>query len=644
MSLPSVWPRAEAAVRSGRWIAVALAVAGLAWSLVALFDPARPTGAVAGPLLSVAAWALARRRRRRGPVVALAVFTTCLAVCAAVGPEFRADTGAYYAYLRSLAFDHDLDFSNEWEHWKYPEKPRTPTGLARNIQSVGPALLWSPGYLLAHLYVLADRAVGADRYAPDGYSEPYRRSVAIGTLAMALAGAVLLAATLRTRFGPGIAALSVTAAVATSPVVYYLFVVPGMAHGAAFGAAAALVWAWDRARAAPSLRAWIAVGALLGLVTLIRWQAAAYLILVGLLAGRQLADRAVRGRWLLAAAAAGLAVFTPQLVAWKLLYGRWLTVPQGSAYIGWSAPHLADVLLSAHHGLFSWTPAALLGLLGLAIGLRREALLNGGALAVFAATAWVNGSVADWDWDAGDAFGARRFDVVVPLFALGTASLLGWARPVLQRRPLLLPAALLACLAFWNAGFIARYRAGAYPEAAPLDRLAAEQARGLRRTSQWLLGLVAGDRGRALAYKYFSAEYLYTGFSPDGAIALASADERILAGGWSSRGEREEGPAYRWALFPEACLHLPLDETEDRTLTVTARAPRRVMPQSLTAVLNGRVLGAASLGPEWRESGFPAPATVLVPGENLLCLRFSAALPGEEGARAAAAVAVVRLH
>jgi hypothetical protein len=643
MSQPDPRPSADAVPRRAPPLAAALAVGGVAWSVVALLDPARPAGAVGGAALAIAALVIGRRHAAARPLAAAALFASCLGVCALVGPEFRADTGAYYAYLRSLAFDHDLDFANEWEHWSYRDKPPTPTGLTRNIQSVGPAILWSPGYLLAHLYVQADGVLGARRYAPDGYSEPYRRSVAIGTLAAALAGAALLTAMLRTRVGSRIALLSVAAAIATSPVLYYLFVVPGMAHGAAFGAAAALLWAWDRARTTPSLRSWLVLGALLGLVTLLRWQAAVYLILIALLAGRQLGERTLRGMWLLAAAGAGLAVFSPQLVAWKVLYGRWLTLPQGSAYLGWSAPHLADVLLSAHHGLFSWTPTALLAVIGLVIGLRREALLHGGALAVFAVTAWVNGSVADWDWDAGDAFGARRFDVVAPLLAVGLASLLAATRPLLQRRPLLLPAVLLACLALWNAGFIARFRAGAFPESAPLDRLAAEQARGLRRLSQSVLGLLAGDRGRALAYKLFSAEYLYTGFSPDGAIAIASADERILVSGWSSRGEREDGPAYRWALFPEACLLLPLEETEDRTLTVTARVPRRLASQSLTAVLNGHVLGDAPLGPEWQDARFPVAASVLVPGENTLCLRFSAALAGEEP-RAAAAVAVVRLR
>jgi len=60
-----------------------------------------------------------------------------------------------------------------------------------------------------------------------------------------------------------------------------------------------------------------------------------------------------------------------------------------------------------------------------------------------AATAWVNGGVRDWE--ASDAFAARRFDVAIPLVAWGLAALarqgddvldLGRAHSVLQGAPL----------------------------------------------------------------------------------------------------------------------------------------------------------------------------------------------------------------
>ncbi len=67
--------------------------------------------------------------------------------------EFRADWALYYAPLRSLHFDGDIDVTNEWEALGFPQPVKTETGLADNKQPLGPALLWSPFYYTAHTYV-----------------------------------------------------------------------------------------------------------------------------------------------------------------------------------------------------------------------------------------------------------------------------------------------------------------------------------------------------------------------------------------------------------------------------------------------------------------------------------------------------------
>ena len=62
--------------------------------------------------------------------------------------------------------------------------------------------------------------------------------------------------------------------------------------------------------------------------------------------------------WLALAAAGGLLAFLPQLFVWKAVFGRWVVArPHGAGYVGLASPHLVDVLVSANHGLLSWTPA-----------------------------------------------------------------------------------------------------------------------------------------------------------------------------------------------------------------------------------------------------------------------------------------------
>ena len=613
-----------------------LTVSGLALSAFGLLDPRRTALALVGAALSVLGVVLARGRR-----LPLALIACTYALTALARPEVRADAWSYLVPLRSVVFDADVDFTNDWQVLERPVPAPVPeTGRPRSTHAVGAPVLWAPFYLAAHGYVKVLHAAGDDAFPADGFSGPYRRAAALGTVAAAMLGAFALGRMLARRHPAAVAAWAVGGAVAVSPVLYYVFVVPSMAHGVTFAAAAGLLWAWDRARREPSLRAWIAVGALLGLLTLTRWQAAVALLMVAPLALVQWRARTVRAGWLAAAALAGTVAFLPQLLVWKGVFGRFLVArPHGEGYVGLASPHLVDVLVSANHGLLSWTPGALLGLLGLVLGLRRDRLLHGSALLVCAATAWVNGAVTDWDWEGGDAFGARRFDLVVPLLAVGLATLLSGAAALQRRRPLFLPACLLLALGAWNLGLIRLFRAGHYPEMAPFDDVAQRQARGVAQAAEEAAGRIAGPRGRALAYAFFSGEYMYTSANPTGALQLAEAGERELEGGWARAVHRGD-ISFRWAHFPEACVRWPLQAPLAQPLEVLARAPRRARPQTMSLWVNGRELGRAELGADWAGHAFFVPAQAFTPGPNRLCLRFSNSAPGErEDARVAAAVA-----
>jgi hypothetical protein len=430
-----------------------LPVAGLLLSGVGLLDPRFGPGLWLGPIFGGLGLLVRPGRARR----LAAALSLAFALGGFAKPEFRADAGSYFVHLRSLAFDHDLDFANDWALLGHPPKAGslTATGHVPTTQTVGPALLWSPFYAAAHVYVRLTRALGLSAWPANGASEPYRRALALGTVTAVVLAAFLLQRALARTFSPVVASLAVGAAILSSPVVYYTLVVPGMAHGLAFALAAALVFALAHAREVPSPGGWLRVGALLGLLVLVRPQTAVMALFVlpaALVAWRA---GAVRPQVLALAAALALVLVTPQLVAWKTLFGAYLIVPQGPRYLDWSSPHLKDVLFSANHGLFAWSPALLLGLLGLVLHLRRDLTLAGGSLLAFAALAWTNGAVADWDWEGGDAFGARRFDVAVPLLAVGLAAFAERARTLAVRRPLVLPAGVLGLLALWNLGFVA---------------------------------------------------------------------------------------------------------------------------------------------------------------------------------------------
>src|SRR5439155_14862244 len=106
---------------------------------------------------------------------------------------------------------------------------------------------------------------------------PLRRH---GLLTWAALATALLMNTLARRLEWAAAAIAVLGAIVTSPILYYIFVVPDMAHALVFAAAAALIWRLVRAHERPAAGSWLLVGAIAGLLFLVRWQAAVGLALV----------------------------------------------------------------------------------------------------------------------------------------------------------------------------------------------------------------------------------------------------------------------------------------------------------------------------------------------------------------------------
>ena len=113
--------------------------------------------------------------------------------------------------------------------------------------------------------------------------------------------------------------------------------------------------------------------------------------------------------------------------------------------------------------------------------------------------------------------------------------------------------------------------------------------------------------------------------------------------GWSTRGRLPGRPDFRWALFPEACVRIPLEAPFDLRVTIEAFAPPAAQPQTMSVTVNDVSVGAGALGPEGTRVPVFIEARHLVPGENILCLRFSNALPGDPETRAAAGVWEIQL-
>jgi len=209
-----------------------------------------------------------------------------------------------------------------------------------------------------------------------------------------------------------------------SSAIYYSLISPSYSHAASMLTSAIFFWYWMSTGREASLRRSAALGALAGLAALMRWQDAIFLsvpILDALLRPASWRSRVTSAG---AAAVAWVAAFSPQMAVWQVLYGKPFAVPQGASFLQWTQPHVIEVLLSDNHGLFSWTPLLLLSVAGLAVFSYRRRALALPLTIVLLASWYINAAVADW-W-AGEAFGARRFLSLFPLFVLGLAV---WVQP-----------------------------------------------------------------------------------------------------------------------------------------------------------------------------------------------------------------------
>lgn len=378
----------------------------------------------------------------------------------------------YYVYLRSAVIDSDLDFTNDYTLYQEfnttdPIKKRemlerkTPLGLPANLFSVGPALLWSPVFIVTHVIASLFGATG------DGFSFGYEAPILFASIAYGFVGILLIyrvTAALFSRFAAFIAILGIWLG---TNVVYYMGVSPSASHVLSLFTCALFVYLWWRGSSAQgpsrSRRDWFIWGLSAGLMALVRWQD----ILIVALAGLELirdwrletGSRANNLRSLQSLVSNALVfvvglilAFTPQMLAWQILYGAPLTAPQGAGFFQFLHPEISNVWFSTKRGLFSWTPILLFAVIGFIPLYRRYRLLAVAAVVILLAETYVNSIVNDW-W-GGEAYGARRFISLMPFFALGLAAFVDWVRPRVS------PTALLAALgAFivWNNLFILQY-------------------------------------------------------------------------------------------------------------------------------------------------------------------------------------------
>jgi hypothetical protein len=355
-------------------------------------------------------------------------------------PGMSADGVEYYAYVRSLAVDHDIDFTNEFKDPTVPFERvpewlatnRSPTGYAQNLASVGPAIVWAPLYLVGSLVARAGNVFGAG-WTTDGYSLPYIALINLAGVASLPLTVWLCYLIGRRVASQGIALLAAIALVAGSAIVDYGLFEAHFPHALAAATVAAYFAWWLRTRPERSPGQWVVLGLLAGAMALMYWINAILLLLPALDLLPPFA-RALRSRdWRalgrivgggLVFLAAVLLAFSPQMVAWTILYGSPFTIPHGGSFAEPRGFKVLEMLFSPVHGQLLWAPITFVALVGMGLYVARRRWEGTLVLLTFALYFLYNATLGSWH--GGGPFGLRRIANVLPLLTPGLACLLMW--------------------------------------------------------------------------------------------------------------------------------------------------------------------------------------------------------------------------
>ena len=535
-----------------------------------------------------------------------------------LGSRLSGDGTSYYVFLRSLMKDRDFDLVNEYTHYgaigREHLKVTTNTGLRSSAFSVGPAVVWTPFFMVGEGVARAQSVLTGQAVDLSGYGRHHVNAVALGSLLYGFAAILLVHALLLRYFAPPTSLLAVLLMWGATFCHWYMVVQPAYAHTTSMLFTAYALWLWDRDREG-SRGAWgsFYLGVVLGLGMCVRSQNGVLLILPGIeLAARLWKNPRAFPRLTACAAllAAGviLGVF-PQMAAWKALYDTWTLPcpPQGCDFVRLDHPWVLEALFSSRHGLFSWTPVFWAGYLGFLPLWRRRPTLAALLAAPLLLTSYVN--VCAGDWWAGASFSNRRFDGVLPLVAFGFAASVDTLRTLVGRRPSLALALVAVPLALWNVTLLEQVRRGLVNpgSVAPFPRLAGNAATvvsdavGFPTTwpASWLFawqhGLSPGRYdvlvGRYLFYRQNS---LGPRLDLDAPLVAPMLDD-----GWGAI-ETVEGVRARCA-FGRARVFVPLDVPEELAIRFRATSPAGKTDAGV--FVNGRAAGRFAATTGWSRAG-----------------------------------------
>ena len=372
-------------------------------------------------------------------------------------PPIYGDGIGYYSYLPSYLIYHDptmesifqplggYDYHCGGVFVRYPT-----TGRYLVKYPVGTAVLMLPFFLLGHLVA---PLLGS---TPDGFSLVYQFTIVLATVFYMLVGLVLLFKILIEYFSPKVVMATILSLFLGTNFLALATTAVSLSHIYSFFLICLLLYLVPRWYADPSLSNTLFLGALAGMIVLVRNPNALFLLflpLYGILNRDTLRER-IHFLWqeknkvffLLALA---ILVFSPQaLILWittnQLLFNSY-TFDVGFYFF---SPQIFNVLFSPYHGLFIWSPILIFSVLGLwrmegPLKLYRLPIIVCLLLHLYLVSSWSN-------WWYGWSFGHRAFVDAFGLFALPLAAFFGSLRRKIVKRGVIIINTLFIAITLYS--------------------------------------------------------------------------------------------------------------------------------------------------------------------------------------------------
>lgn len=336
------------------------------------------------------------------------------------------DVKAYYAYLPATVIYQDLSLSfaekykDEIGQAVFLEK--APSGKYYIMTTYGLSLLYSPFFLATH---------GITRLAgglANGYSPPYKLALIISCVFYLAAGIWFLRKFLLRYFSQWVTAITLVALVLGTNLFYYSTYEAPMSHAYNFALIAALIYFADVWYRKINLLNTVIIGALLGLITLIRpvnLLILIFFVLWGVSSWDSLKERIVlllkSYKWIIVMMVSFFIVWIPQFLYWKYVSGSYLFYSYSDMGFFFNNPQVINSLLSYRKGLFVYVPLMAIAYLGIPFLYRS---LRGSVLPVALFAAINIYVLSSWCfWWFGGSFGPRSYIDTYAVLAIPFAAI-----------------------------------------------------------------------------------------------------------------------------------------------------------------------------------------------------------------------------